>query len=115
MKLTLISFCLVSLKYSMDVQSSDGRRLRLKYVSSYVTKMKDHKLLKGLIQYIRSLHLYHILIKFVELSMQHILKHYLPNSKNAFFNKLPSFFHQVYLSLSMFDFDFLCYNLFFRY
>ena len=115
MKLMLISFCLVSLKCSMDVQSSDGRSLLLKYVSSYVTKMKDHKLLKGLIQYIRSLHLYHILIKFVELSMQHILKHYLPNSKNAFFNKLPSFFHQVYLSLSMFDFDFLCYNLFFRY
>ena len=39
---------LVSLKCSMDVQSSDGRSLLLKYVSSYVTKMKDHELLKGL-------------------------------------------------------------------
>ena len=35
-------------KCSMDVQSSDGCSLLLKYVSSYVTKMKDHELLKGL-------------------------------------------------------------------
>ena len=56
----------------MDVQSSDGRSLLLKYVSSYVTKMKDHKLLKGLIHSIRRLHLYYILRSFVELSMQHI-------------------------------------------
>ena len=55
------SLCLVSLKCSMDVQSSDGRSLLLKYVSSYVTKMKDHKLLKGLIHSISSLHLYHVL------------------------------------------------------
>ena len=40
---------LVSLKCSVDVQSSDGQSLLLKYVSSYVTKMNDHKLLKGLI------------------------------------------------------------------
>ena len=40
---------LVSLKCSMDFQSSDGHGLLLKYVSSYVTKMHDHKLLKGLI------------------------------------------------------------------
>ena len=35
----------------MDLQSSEGQRLLLKYVSSYVTKMNDHKLLKGLILY----------------------------------------------------------------
>ena len=27
----------------MDIQSSDGRALLLKYASSYVTKMKDHE------------------------------------------------------------------------
>ena len=32
----------------MNVQSSDGRSLALKYVSSYVTKKKDRELLKGL-------------------------------------------------------------------
>ena len=32
----------------MDIQSSDGRNLLLKYVNSYVTKMKDHQVLKGL-------------------------------------------------------------------
>lgn len=48
MKLNTSLLHLVSLKCSMDVQSSDGRSLLLKYVSSYVTKMKDHELLKGL-------------------------------------------------------------------
>ena len=87
----------MSLKCSMNIQSSDGRSLLLKYVSSYVTKMKDHKPLKGLIHSIRSLHLDRILIEFVELSMQHILKYYLPNSKNTFFNKLLSiFFKYIY-------------------
>ena len=32
----------------MDIQSSDGRNLLLIYVSSYVAKMKDHQVLKGL-------------------------------------------------------------------
>ena len=32
----------------MDLQSSDGRDLLLKYVASYVTKMKDHSIAKGL-------------------------------------------------------------------
>ena len=52
--------------------------------------MKVHKPLKGFIHSIRRLHLDRILIEFVELSMQHILKYYLPNSKNTFFNKLLS-------------------------
>ena len=55
---TYLSSCLVSLKCSMDVQSSDGRSLLLKYLSSYVTKMKDHKRLKGFIHFTRNLHLY---------------------------------------------------------
>ena len=38
----------MSLKCSMDIQSSDGRSLLLKYVSSYVSKMKDHQVFKGL-------------------------------------------------------------------
>ena len=38
----------VTLKCSMDFQCFDGQILLLKYVSSYVTKMRDHKLLKGL-------------------------------------------------------------------
>ena len=42
---------LVLLKRFVDLQSSDGQSLLLKYVSSYVTKMNDHKLLKGLILY----------------------------------------------------------------
>ena len=41
---------LVSLKSSMDVQSSDGRTLPLKYATSYVSKMKDHAIMKGLLQ-----------------------------------------------------------------
>ena len=41
---------LVSLKSSMDVQSSDGRTLLLKYATSYVSKMKDHAIMKGLLQ-----------------------------------------------------------------
>ena len=40
----------------MDIRSSDGRSLLLKYVSSYVTEMHDHKLLKGWIFFIWSLH-----------------------------------------------------------
>ena len=35
----------------MDIQSSDGSTLLLKYVSSYVSKMKDHQMLKGLSLY----------------------------------------------------------------
>ena len=31
----------------MDVQSSDGRTLLLKYATSYVSKMKDHAIMKG--------------------------------------------------------------------
>ena len=31
----------------MDIQSSDGRSLLLKYVSSYVSKMKDHQVFKA--------------------------------------------------------------------
>ena len=41
---------LVSLKSSMDVQSSDGRTLLLKYATSYESKMKDHAIMKGLLQ-----------------------------------------------------------------
>ena len=33
----------------MDIQSSDGQALLLKYASSYVTKMKDHGIMKGLL------------------------------------------------------------------
>ena len=33
----------------MDFQCSDGRSMLLKYVTSYVTKMRDHNILKGLI------------------------------------------------------------------
>ena len=32
----------------MDIQSSDGRSLLLKYVTTYVSKMKDHQMFKGL-------------------------------------------------------------------
>ena len=32
----------------MDFQSSDGHSMLLKYVTSYVTKMKDHSMAKGL-------------------------------------------------------------------
>ena len=42
---------IVSLKCSMDVQSSDGYSLLLKYLTSYVSKMKDHQMLKGLSVY----------------------------------------------------------------
>ena len=38
-----------SLKCSMGIQSSDGRGMLLKYVTSYVTKMKDHNIFQGLI------------------------------------------------------------------
>ena len=47
--ISLLIFFLVSLKSSMDIQSSDGRALLLKYASSYVTKMKDHDIMKGLL------------------------------------------------------------------
>ena len=40
---------LVSLKCSMDVQSSGGRGMLLQYVTGYVTKMKDHNIFQGLI------------------------------------------------------------------
>ena len=36
---------LTSLKSHMDVQSSDGKAMLLKYVTSYVTKLKDHEIL----------------------------------------------------------------------
>lgn len=36
---------LSSLNSHMDVQSADGKALLLKYVSSYVTKLKDHEIL----------------------------------------------------------------------
>ena len=49
----------------MDIQSSDGRGMLLKYVTSYVTKMKDHNIFQGLILilyfwniYIKILHTY---------------------------------------------------------
>ena len=45
--ISLLIFFLVSLKSSMDIQSLDGRALLLKYASSYVTKMKDHDIMKG--------------------------------------------------------------------
>ena len=44
------SVFIVSLKSSMDVQSTDGRSLLLKYATSYVSKMKDHAIIKGLLQ-----------------------------------------------------------------
>ena len=44
----LFYLILVSLKCSMDIQSSDGWSLLLKYVSNYVSKMKDHQVFKGL-------------------------------------------------------------------
>ena len=47
-----------SLKNSMDMQSSDGRALLLKYATSYVRKMKDHAIMNGLLQ----LQLYVILL-----------------------------------------------------
>ena len=31
----------------MDVQTSDGHGMLLKYVSSYVTKMQDHDIING--------------------------------------------------------------------
>ena len=34
----------------MDIQSSDGQKMLLKYVTSYVIKKKDHNILQGLIQ-----------------------------------------------------------------
>ena len=37
----------------MDFQCSDGRSMLLKYVTSYVTKMRDHNILKGLIFFYR--------------------------------------------------------------
>ena len=41
-KIALSNFIVsVSLTCSMDLQSSDGRSMFLKYVTSYVTKMKD--------------------------------------------------------------------------
>ena len=42
-------FFLVSLQSSMDIQSSDGRALLLIYASSYVTKMKYHDIMYGLL------------------------------------------------------------------
>ena len=48
----------VSLKCSMDFQSSDGRSMLLKYVTSYITKMKDHSIPKGLISIIHVHDLY---------------------------------------------------------
>ena len=40
---------LVSLKCSMDVQTSDGRGMLLKYVTSYVTKMQDRDIINGIV------------------------------------------------------------------
>ena len=42
----------------MDMQSSDGRALLLKYAISYVRKMKDHAIMNSLLQ----LQLYLILL-----------------------------------------------------
>ena len=90
------------LKCSMDVQSSDGRSLLLKYVSSYVTKMKDHKLLKGLIHFTRNLHLSErssilYLIRYVI----YVWKYYFLNFNIMFFVKYYSFtytpFHSLYV------------------
>ena len=39
----------VSLKCFMDLQSSDGCSMLLKYITSYVTKMKDHNIAKDLL------------------------------------------------------------------
>ena len=36
----------------MDFQCSDGHSMLLKYVTSYVTKMKDHNILKGLMVFL---------------------------------------------------------------
>ena len=47
--ISLLIFISVSLKSNMDIQSSDGRALLLKYATSYVTKMKDHDIMKGLL------------------------------------------------------------------
>ena len=99
---TYLSSCLMSLKCSMDVQSSDGRSLLLKYVSSYVTKMKDHKLLKGLIHFTRNLHLSErssilYLIRYVI----YVWKYYFLNFNIMFFVKYYSFtytpFHSLYV------------------
>lgn len=37
----------MSLQYSMDVQCSDGRSMLLRYISSNVTKLRDHQFLQG--------------------------------------------------------------------
>ena len=34
----------------MDVQSSHGRALLLKYATSFVSKVKDHAIMKGFLQ-----------------------------------------------------------------
>ena len=46
----------------MDFQCSDGRAALLKYVTSYVTKMKDHTIYEGFIIY-----LFHLTILFCNL------------------------------------------------
>ena len=40
---------IVSLKCSIDAQASDGRRMLLKNMTSYVTKMQDHDIINGFI------------------------------------------------------------------
>ena len=94
---------LVSLKCSMDVQSSNGRSLLLKYVSSYVTKMKDHKLLKGLIHFTRNLYLYEssyilYLIKYII----YISIYYFLNFNSRFFVKCLSYTYTLFYSLYVF-------------
>ena len=39
---------LVSLKCSMDVQTSDDRGMLLKHETSYVTKIQDHEIINGI-------------------------------------------------------------------
>ena len=54
------SVLIVSLKSSMDVKSSDGTTLLLKYATSYVS---NHAIMKGLLQ--AQLYLILLLINFV--------------------------------------------------